>query len=263
MPFPEAVRVIYKNNPLDRVICQLRFPPILKIETEVPSEFQERIRDAFPELHEKEEATLSIPKSVQQEIPSNVLRNIMPSVNKNYEFVSEDGFWHVNLTRTFLSLTSIKYERRSQFQSKLQPLLTALMDVYKPPYFLRIGLRYVDIIKRSVLKLDGLKWSELLQPHILGLLGATDVSENIKSLEAKYVILLEDNISMARIITGLVEWGEKSEECFMIDTDLFNTEKTNVENVMDKLNYLHVRASRLIQWLITKKLHIAMEPKEL
>jgi len=32
MPFPEVKRVIYEHNPLDKVICQLRFPPILRIE---------------------------------------------------------------------------------------------------------------------------------------------------------------------------------------------------------------------------------------
>ena len=55
MPFPEtSQKIIYKKNPLDRVICQLRFPPILKIDTELPDKFQESIRNDFPEFQEKE-----------------------------------------------------------------------------------------------------------------------------------------------------------------------------------------------------------------
>lgn len=48
MPFPESKRVFYVKNPLAEVICQLRFPAILRIGAESPHEFQERIRDHLP-----------------------------------------------------------------------------------------------------------------------------------------------------------------------------------------------------------------------
>jgi hypothetical protein len=43
-PFPESERIIYAKNPLESVICQLRFPAILKISSEPPVEFQETLR---------------------------------------------------------------------------------------------------------------------------------------------------------------------------------------------------------------------------
>jgi len=263
MPFPEAKRVVYHKNPLDRVICQLRFPPILKIDTELPAKFQESIGNDFPEFREKEEAILPLPQIEQWEIPWDTLRNIMPTKIKNYEFVSEDKLWHVNLTRTFVALTSLKYERREQFQQKLKIPLKALVEIYKPAYFSRIGLRYVDIIKRSLLNLGNVNWDKLLKPYILGLLGSNEVCSNIKSFEAKYEIQLADNGGIARVITGLVDWEEKSEKCFMIDTDFFITERTEIGDAVGKLDSFHIRASRLIQWLITERLHKAMEPEEL
>jgi len=253
MPFPEAKRVIYKNNPLDRVICQLRFPPILKIEKEIPVEFQERIRQDFPEFHEKVETMFSIPQGIES--------GLTPT--KNYDFVSEDGFWIINLTRNFIALTSMKYKRREQFKCKFNGPLTALVEIYEPAYFSRIGLRYIDIIKRSVLGLDNQDWSELLQTYVLGLLGSDVVSSDIQTFESKYEIRMDDGNSMARIVTGFVEWEEKHEKCFMIDTDFFNMGKTNTsEEVINKLDYFHIQASRLIQWLITKRLHGAMGPEE-
>ena len=48
MKFPESPRVRYSRNPLLEVICQLRFPKILSIETEVPVGFQEDIRSEYP-----------------------------------------------------------------------------------------------------------------------------------------------------------------------------------------------------------------------
>ena len=44
MPFPVTKRIIYKKNPLVEVICQLRFPPILSIDTEIPARFQGAIK---------------------------------------------------------------------------------------------------------------------------------------------------------------------------------------------------------------------------
>lgn len=262
MPFPKAKKVVYHKNPLDRVICQFKFPPILKIETEIPAEFQERIRNEFPGFIEKRESTLSVPERIKQEDPIGMFQQIIPSENKNYKFVSEDELWYVNLTRTFMALTSKKYERREQFKKKLQEPFKALIEIYKPSYFSRIGLRYIDIIKRSALKLEGIDWKDLLQPYVLGFLGSSDINKDIQSLEAKYEIRLDDGRSMARIVMSLIELGdEKPEECFMIDTDFSNSDKTKPLEAEKILDYLHVQASQLMQWLITGRLHEAMEPE--
>ena len=71
MPFPEAKRIIYRKNPLDQVICQLRFPPILKIDAEVPAKFQDRIRGDFPNLSDSLEIKVEVPHGVKAEIPQN------------------------------------------------------------------------------------------------------------------------------------------------------------------------------------------------
>jgi len=263
MPFPDAPRVVYKNNPLDKVICQLRFPPILKIDTEVPDKFQEMIRDSFPEFIEKAEFNLPIFKNAQIDIPANVLQSFTPTGNKNYEFSSEDKVWTINLTRHFIALSTKKYKRREEFREHLNTPLQALIDIYKPSSFSRVGLRYIDIIRRSKLNLENVPWSELLKPHVLWLLGSSDVNTNIRSFQAQCEIELEDKTSIARVITGLLDGQESDEECFMIDTDFYTTRKTAVTDIASKLDYFHIQGSKLIQWLITKLLHEAMEPEEL
>ena len=46
--FSNEPRCIYRSNQLAEVICQLRFPEILKIPTETPAAFQDAIREDFP-----------------------------------------------------------------------------------------------------------------------------------------------------------------------------------------------------------------------
>ena len=54
--FSNEDRCLYSKSPLAEVICQLRFPQILIIGTQVPAEFQETIRDEFPQYIRRQEA---------------------------------------------------------------------------------------------------------------------------------------------------------------------------------------------------------------
>jgi len=263
MPFPEVKRVIYKKNPLDRVICQLRFPPILKIDAEIPAEFQDKVRTEFPNYSEKTEFKIEPSPRIKGQIPVELLSQVLQSTStKNYEFSSEDGQWKINLTRTFIALTAHKYERWENFKKKLEIPLTALNEIYSPVHFSRIGLRYMDVIQRSTLGLDGVSWTELLQPHILGFLGSPEISEFVKNLESAYEIALSDKESTVRMVTRLVEDEDKSEICYMIDSDFFNSKKMSINDTISKLDYFNRRASRLIQWCITERLHKSMEPQK-
>lgn len=46
--FPDSQRVFYAKAPLKQVVCQVRFPALFRIENEVPSAFQEKIRTTWP-----------------------------------------------------------------------------------------------------------------------------------------------------------------------------------------------------------------------
>ena len=58
--FPSSPREIYEKAPLIQVVCQLRFPPVLRIESQIPADFQERIRARFP-LFERNSPPLAAP----------------------------------------------------------------------------------------------------------------------------------------------------------------------------------------------------------
>ena len=51
MPFEGVECVKFKHNSLTNVICQLRFPTILEIEKEVPSDFQNFIAGRFSDVN--------------------------------------------------------------------------------------------------------------------------------------------------------------------------------------------------------------------
>ncbi len=266
MPFPKSNRIIYKKNPLDKVICQLRFPPILKIDKEIPADFQEIIRKEFPIFSETTDFGYDIPqnKTNKEKLDPEALKKLLfqpPIENKNYLFSSEDDIWKINLTRTFIALSTDKYERWETFIKKLLIPLETIIKIYEPAYFTRIGLRYIDNIKRSDLGLERHSWDDLIQPYILGMLSSTDIKENVENFESRYSITLNDNKGQVRILTKFFEDPINKEKCYMIDSDFSNDSKVEIGEELKYLDYFNKRGSRLIQWCITPTLHKAMDPR--
>lgn len=92
--FPEFLpRVIYRKRPSAEVLCQLRFPTILRIDTEPPAAFQEIIRRDYPNFQERPKSGL--PSGIPPQI-SRLLGAEQPFWSpKLYEFSSSDKLWSV------------------------------------------------------------------------------------------------------------------------------------------------------------------------
>jgi len=256
MPFPDSERVIYRKNPLIKVICQLRFPPILKIEKEIPSEFQEQIRNEFPNFNEKRE-------SYGESLPYEIRNFIGNQETKNYEFISEDNKWRVNLTRTFLALSTSNYNKWDEFWKKMENPLNTLIKIYNPSYYTRIGLRYIDEINRKKLGNGKLEWKDLLKSWILGLLSTNvnSIKENITEQKSIYRIRLKKS-SNAKIITRYYKDRKNGKDIFKIDSDFYCNQKVKIGEEKVRLDYFNKQAGRLIRWIITEKLRELMIPQK-
>ena len=99
MLFSEYARYQYVRSPLVEVICQLRFPAILTINTKEPAEFQEAVRHGFPRYAARKE---QLPPKVTGLGTPNPKLEQQPAV-VNHSFVSADGLWKINLTKDFIA----------------------------------------------------------------------------------------------------------------------------------------------------------------
>ncbi len=265
MPFPEVERVVYENNPLDNVICQLRYPTIIKIETELPADFQNEIIGDYPVFDDttefQQEVSLSAPISPDL-APSFVSPQTKISSSKNYVFSSVDGNWTINLTKNFISLSNKKYTRWEEYKERLSKIATVFERIYNPTFYSRIGLRYIDIFERSKHGLADTAWSELITPSFLGLL-SKEFEDSILNFNSVTEIALEDNNCAVKLVSSLVRKIETNEQCYLLDSDFFTRKREEKKDVLEKLEYLHKRSTRLVRLVITDKLHQAMRPKTL
>jgi uncharacterized protein (TIGR04255 family) len=264
MPIPESPRVLYKKNPLEEVVCQFRFPTILRIETDVPSSFQEALRFEYPIYSRRVTQQYILPNAISESVQAPVPAIV---ISTNHEFASEDGNWIVTLNKDFLALTARRYERWEEFEEKLSQALAALIKDYVPTSFVRVGLRYKDVIDRTLLGLDGVRWSELLNPPIAGELGSPVFKEEEIAMSVRQLVIdLGWQSAKVQIRHGLgtsdtSRRASREEICYVVDSDFYIGGKTEVNDGKEKLRRLNRQAGHFFRWCITSRLHDAMEPQ--
>lgn len=260
--YSQQARVKYRKNQLGEVICQLRFPEILAIEANVPVDFQEAIRDEFPIYSVRKEAPLPRLSGA----PGNLQLEKQPQ-NNNYQFVSADGVWRINLTSRFLSLACNRYTCWEDFAKKLDKPLVSFIQVYRPAFFERVGLRYLNFISRNALELDDTPFRELIQPQYLGLLADEQVNETTGTrftVDAEFAIR---GGCRAKIHAGpgrVKRNGQDDQEVkFIFDQDLYMAGNIAVNLSAGALQTLHAQADSIFRGAITDTLHDAMQPQHI
>jgi uncharacterized protein (TIGR04255 family) len=260
MPFPDAPRVIYEKNPLETVICQLQFPAILKISAEAPAAFQDSLRKQYPLF--KEKPPLDFAGGLPPEISTLIAKGLPFDIGSTaYDFTSADEEWTVSLSRDFLALTARRYQQWESFREHLNTALQALAKHYSPAFFTRIGLRYRDIIRRSVLGLEGNGWKELLRPQIAGALASPEIADDVERAGHEFLIRLPDGLSHVQAQHGLVQDAGTKEVCYLIDCDFFLQQKTEITDALERLDFLNRNGRLFFRWCITDTLHQAMGPR--
>jgi uncharacterized protein (TIGR04255 family) len=260
MAFPPAERVIFQHNPLDLVVTQLQFPPVLKIATEEPADFQAHIRSEYP-LYSREDTVILPP-----ELQAAFAKLGRPPQSVRHTFRNAEQTHSIFLTRDFVAYEDRDYERWEQFRVEVNRAFHALMEVYQPAFFTRIGLRYVNVVRRSALDLvPDTPWHELIKPEFIGLLGMDDYRERVKETVTVSTLRLDDVPGgVVRIHHGLrPSSAENSEETYFIDADFFTEERANVTDSLGRLDAFHAHSGNLFRWVISDLLYNALEPRRL
>ena len=236
----------YDNAPAHEVICQLRFPTILSINSIEPAEFQDRIRSVLPQYAKREE------RPAPKLIPGQPPQIQQGEALQNYHFFSADGKWKLNLTRDFIALSTLAYPGWTEFARMLDK---------------RIGLRYVNIFSRKKLGLEETPWTELFAPVYLGPMAEPDMAAGqVPAFSAEFTVKL-DSSSVAKVKagTGRLQARQGSpadpEEKYILDLDLSMGGKLPCTIAAGALETLHGHAGPLFEGALTEPLRRAMEPR--
>lgn len=265
---PDSPRVIYKRNPLIDVTCQVSFSPILRIDAEPPAAFQEKIRDEYPLLREPP------PTGLPPEIPTEVQRVItalggemVAKDGKRWEFLPNDKAQVIALTREFLAFTETKYTTWTDFRSRFTALFDVLNEVYHPGSFVRLDLRYRNLVRRSAIECEEVPWHQLIASPIAGPLEIAErAGRRVAETKGEMVLDAKGEAVAVRLLHGLIDATNNAtgltERSYLIDSDFYVEGKTDVGDVPSFLDRANTDARRLFRWCITDRLHHAFVPRD-
>ncbi len=255
--FQEFPKVRYGKNPLDSVVAEVRFLPILRIETEIPANFQDALAGEFPLFREINPINLA-PPEIMKIIQS---ANILPTA-KTFTFSTLDNDWSLALNRESLSLTCRKYSRWNDFREKWERTLEALRKIYEPQFFVRLGLRYRDVISRERLGLRDVPWHELLKRGIVGELH-TPTAPLVETAWHQIVFKLQKENTQVLMQHGLQAVPPNGERCYIFDSDFSTQSRTEPQNAFQAFGYFNKRSWYFFRACIADRLHDAMEPESI
>ncbi len=243
---------MFANNPLFEVVWQASFPTILRVETEIPAAFQDAVRQVFPRFERQMPPNMPhLPDEVAE-----ALAGSLPRPTHIFEDDQEEN--QIVLTSESIAVVCTNYVEWERLKSQILMALNTLIDVYRPAYFDRIGLRYRNLIKRSKIGLDNEPWSELLNPAVAGELTQPGWAKSVSGIQKSITIDWPETEDVVRFQHGLVTAGDP-EISYILDFDYIANKRTEVEDVDRVTERLHGYSGSAFQWAIADKLKLALD----
>lgn len=241
--FPSTREIRLQKAPLEEVVCQVKFGPILRISKETPSDFQEAVRQRFPSLVVEQGVLVQFPGAAGAEKPS------MESTPRIYRFRTQNELSHIALAMDFFAFSTKQYTHWEDFVQDVELGYEAVQKVYQLHHATRIGLRFIN---RFDQKNTGCTSTEqildLFRPELTCLLRAEVWKEPREFLSQ---IVLSDDTAKLAIRVG---FGRENDEAFFaLDLDYFEDGQVSLDNLTGRLNHYHTRIYDAFRWCILEK----------
>ena len=218
---PQAQNEIYKNSPLIEAVYEVRFSPLLAVES-YRDKFYDKIKDAFPNV--------VIPKS-----------NLEP-----YVFGKRDQGWSILLSPVLFAVSCKKYEGFQVYKKECLRLLSVFGELFKVDKLIRSGLRYVNIIpftrESGIIPLKAYLNIEINLPKA--------IPSTFKAASLIFVSQLEKGNITTRVEP--VMSPDQTQEALILDFDYAKEADLSYKNLDGYLEESHTHTKALFEGLVTE-----------
>jgi uncharacterized protein (TIGR04255 family) len=206
-PIPD---VILDASPLTEVICQVRFPSVLRLQHDpaLVAKIQDRLRGTYPNVEAGAVFQIAIPAELQQAPQIAVART-------TWRVTDGDRKWAIAIAPEFVALSTSAYAHWDDFARRLEPVLGAVFEEAVIGSVSRIGLRYTNMISET----NGQSWSHLIEPALLCWLA--DPGEERQIVSALQEVRLTTPTCRVGFRHGILPPSEGIASKYLIDTDCY------------------------------------------
>jgi uncharacterized protein (TIGR04255 family) len=124
--------------PVVSILGQVRFSPVLSIESFVPKVQEELRKKGFPKFEKIAQQSMSMRGDGVQ---------LPPTVENVWRFSDREDSQYVTLTTNGVTLQSSINQVATEFDGALLDIIATVHSIVGPELILRIGLRYVNVIQ--------------------------------------------------------------------------------------------------------------------
>ena len=238
LELPEPVVEHYPRNVAKQVICELKFPALLDLESSPPRELQAKLRHDFPHYE--------VGWSVSLDPGSSTPRN-----EPNYLFRSRDKLWVYSLKASAMTLETTRYVRFSEFLGKLNGIIDASSKHLDLVFFTRVGLRYVNAVPAKQGDLEG--W---VNPALVSVLGEKRLGWKVELFQEVRGYAKNGSYSFRHGIAPNTQGNGD----YIIDTDFYR-EDVELQDAKTVLTALNLESYGLFEWAIGERAREYMRGK--
>ena len=234
------------NSPLVRVVVQVRFSSVLRIDSkEGVAPFQELVRSEYPLLEQV------ISQGLQITVAGNV-PNFQPVASNVWRFSDAQKKFIASLTSDALTLETPAYPGRSAFIGRWAQLLRWVHETYAPGLALRVGIRFLNRIHGDAVG----KLPDLIAPNLIGV-ALPEYREHVSQAISEANLSVEEGAMLLRwgivpknatIDPALLESVATSS--WLLDIDTFSTDQRifEAEALASDSKCLAERAYAVFRW---------------
>jgi uncharacterized protein (TIGR04255 family) len=152
--------VILTSPPLIEVICQVRFPTVLRLQHDASlvAQVQDSLRKEYPVMEAGAVLALSVPGD-PQDAPQAVL------TGRSWRFTDPSQGTAVAVASDFVALSSTSYVHWEDFSVRLERVLAVVFETAAISSATRLGLRYTNVVP---LPEDEAMWRSTIESELLG-----------------------------------------------------------------------------------------------
>ena len=251
---PEVDESLFSNNPLEEVVCQIKFNQILKIAASSPVELQEMIRSDFPLLTKESGVQIGV---------SNKQQFVTAPSEPIWLFKSEDKNWVFSLSSEFIALKTSAYVDFADFFGRLKLLIDSMEQIYHPPFYTRVGLRYVNRFIQQDKQGTPIDWSKILNSNISNMYSDPAIGPGIIESQHYMVLESEDGRIGCRYSRDKGKIGDGSDaERFTLDFDHYKSGEISTNEMEPLLKTFNHSVYKLFRWCVTESAVASMRPNK-
>jgi uncharacterized protein (TIGR04255 family) len=224
LPWPQDL--VFERNFLKTVVCELKFPTLLELETEPPARIRAALKKEYPHYGIARSFGVRPDGITDEQVPK------LESIEKR---------WAISIRPSAISIETSKYKTFEELRERVLLVVQKALPFLDTNFFTRVGLRYINHL--PVAPHDACEWfnENLVAPLRVGVFGDIDSCyQEIRGVTTNGSYSLRHGYQVS-------EQGPKT---YVFDADLC-VEPLEADRLPATLDHFHVQADSLFQWALT------------